>query len=235
MVSKKQLEANKNNALKSTGPINTTKTRFNATKHGLLSKEVIYDNPLLKENKKEYFEFVQEMINDYQPETKAQLILIEEFCNVCWKKKRFELMNNAIFSKDTKRRIEHLHNKEKFDRYKLEEDLINQPIENLQKLISKMKEENEEDIQTLEFIEILLEVKIKVLDDEVENEKKSNLISYKTLEDNFQKYLNNLDRRFLVLYKRLEEMRFRRPNLNNSVLIQSEKTFIDNDFHKRTQ
>ena len=41
--SKKQLEANKGNAQKSTGPKDTSLSRLNAVKHRILSKEVLLD------------------------------------------------------------------------------------------------------------------------------------------------------------------------------------------------
>jgi hypothetical protein len=37
MTSKKKIEANRINGQRSHGPTNTTSTRFNATKHGLLA------------------------------------------------------------------------------------------------------------------------------------------------------------------------------------------------------
>jgi hypothetical protein len=45
-ISARQLGANRKNSQKSTGPINTASTRYNATKHGLLSEGVTeLDNP----------------------------------------------------------------------------------------------------------------------------------------------------------------------------------------------
>ncbi len=38
----KKVAANKQNAQKSTGPINTTSTRFNARKHGLVLLEIVF-------------------------------------------------------------------------------------------------------------------------------------------------------------------------------------------------
>jgi hypothetical protein len=45
-TSVRKLAANRENAQKSTGPANTTSTRYNATKHGLLSEGITeLDNP----------------------------------------------------------------------------------------------------------------------------------------------------------------------------------------------
>ena len=45
-ISKRKIAANRENAQKSTGPANTTSTRYNATKHGLLSEgSTELDNP----------------------------------------------------------------------------------------------------------------------------------------------------------------------------------------------
>jgi hypothetical protein len=48
-MSSKKAEANRRNAQKSTGPKDTSKTRFNAIKHGLLSESVnVYDAEILQ-------------------------------------------------------------------------------------------------------------------------------------------------------------------------------------------
>jgi len=47
-ISARKLAANQENAQKSTGPINTISTRYNAAKHGLLSEGVTeLDNPAM--------------------------------------------------------------------------------------------------------------------------------------------------------------------------------------------
>ncbi len=42
-TTRKKIEANRHNAKKSTGPKNTSLTRYNALKHGILSKEILLD------------------------------------------------------------------------------------------------------------------------------------------------------------------------------------------------
>ena len=55
---KKQIHANRRNAKRSTGPRNTTKTRFNALRHGILAQKAFIPNGLGHEDEKVFNELL---------------------------------------------------------------------------------------------------------------------------------------------------------------------------------
>lgn len=64
-MSEKQIKANIENAQKSTGPKDTSKTRFNPLKHGLLSKEIW--SIISKEERVLLNELHEEILNEISP------------------------------------------------------------------------------------------------------------------------------------------------------------------------
>ena len=79
MTTESQIKSNRENAQKSTGPNDTIKTKFNAIKHGLFSKKLI-----TKEEKKDFEEIFQSLIDSYQPENIIELRIIEIMANAAW-------------------------------------------------------------------------------------------------------------------------------------------------------
>lgn len=73
MASRKQLIANRKNAKKSTGPKNTSLTRLNALKHGILSKEVL----LTGEKKKDLEELGRRLRLELAPQGEMEMILVD--------------------------------------------------------------------------------------------------------------------------------------------------------------
>ena len=72
--SKKQLGANKSNAQKSTGPKDTSLSRLNAVKHGILSKEVLLDG----EDGKTLEELGRKLSGELQPCGELEIILVDQ-------------------------------------------------------------------------------------------------------------------------------------------------------------
>jgi hypothetical protein len=70
-VSARKVEANRENAQKSTGPINTTSTRYNATKHALLSEGVSeLDNPAM------FRDFCDRLSAQFKPVGEVEIALV---------------------------------------------------------------------------------------------------------------------------------------------------------------
>jgi hypothetical protein len=69
MASQKQLIANRKNAKKSTGPKNTSLTRLNALRHGILSKEVL----LAGEKKKDLEELGRRLRQELAPQGELEI------------------------------------------------------------------------------------------------------------------------------------------------------------------
>jgi len=91
MVSEKQLRANRKNALRSTGPKTQEGKeviKYNALKHGILSKEVVIRSGKLKEDPEEFTLLLSSLIEDYKPEGVIEHALVEEIAGCLWRKKR---------------------------------------------------------------------------------------------------------------------------------------------------
>lgn len=83
-VSKKQLEANRRNALKATGPKDTSLTRLNALKHGLLSKEVLIKG----EDRKALVNLGRRLRLDLAPQGELENVLVDRIVSSVWRLKR---------------------------------------------------------------------------------------------------------------------------------------------------
>ncbi len=79
-----KIDANRENALKSTGPKDTSITRLNAMKHGLLTKELILDG----ENRKTLRELGKRLRADLAPQGELEIILVERIISSIWRLRR---------------------------------------------------------------------------------------------------------------------------------------------------
>jgi hypothetical protein len=98
MSTEKQIEANKQNASKSTGPRTIrgkAKTSRNAIRHGLRSK--FNDILLDRENKKLYYRFYKSLSTDLAPVGPKEIILADRIINFYWKLKRVSRMETQTF------------------------------------------------------------------------------------------------------------------------------------------
>jgi hypothetical protein len=81
MASAKQVAANRQNALKSTGPRNTQNVRFNALRHGLRAKILV----LPDEDPAEFNRLLQDLEAEWQPQTPTEFIQVERMAVNYWK------------------------------------------------------------------------------------------------------------------------------------------------------
>ena len=79
MVSDIQIKANIKNSQKSTGPKDTTNTRFNAIKHGICSKKFVNESDLGDFNK-----IFNELIEDLNPQSIIELRITEKMAFSLW-------------------------------------------------------------------------------------------------------------------------------------------------------
>jgi len=90
-TSEKQINANRRNAQKSTGP-NTDEGKEiaarNSIKHGFYSKDVVIDSPNLKENQSDYDLLLESLIGELKPTTLFQHQLVEKIANCLWRSRR---------------------------------------------------------------------------------------------------------------------------------------------------
>jgi hypothetical protein len=96
MLSEKQLEANRANAQKSTGPKSEAgkqRSRLNAFKHGLSSQVFI----MPEEEVEEFNQFAQEIVDSFAPVGATELQLAESFASYQWRiNKAAAIENNML-------------------------------------------------------------------------------------------------------------------------------------------
>ncbi len=99
LISQKQYEANRRNALLSTGPITTegkAAVRFNALRHGLRARAIL----LPGENAGEFHQLCADLESDWNPQTRTEQLLVEQMAVAQWKLARLEVGERSIFIKD---------------------------------------------------------------------------------------------------------------------------------------
>jgi hypothetical protein len=96
MTSLKQIEANRRNALKSTGPTTPEgkeRSRCNAVRHGLTAETVI----AALEDAEDYQAFEAAVIADYDAESAVERELVLRLASVLWRLRRATSIEAAIF------------------------------------------------------------------------------------------------------------------------------------------
>jgi hypothetical protein len=84
MSTQQQIEANRLNALKSTGPKSDegkAKSSMNALRHGLTAEQAV----LPHENEDDYEKLREGMLESYAPADAAELAIVEELVNANWR------------------------------------------------------------------------------------------------------------------------------------------------------
>src|SRR5215475_6565238 len=95
MSSFKQIEANRRNAIKSTGPITPEgkeRARCNAVRHGLTAETVI----TVLESSADYQAFEAAVISDYNAETAVDRELVFRLASVLWRLHRATAMRQPF-------------------------------------------------------------------------------------------------------------------------------------------
>ena len=107
-TSTKQIEANRQNAQKSTGPKTKpgkNRSRYNAKKHGLLTKtfEPIED---AFEHKKDFTKLTDDLYDEYLPQSPLEKILVERLISVTWRIRLIQLIDANAFENQFKSKEE---------------------------------------------------------------------------------------------------------------------------------
>jgi hypothetical protein len=100
MTSLRQIESNRHNALKSTGPTTPEgkeRSRCNAVRHGLTAETVI----AVLESSEDYEAFEATVLSDYNAETAVERQLGLRLASVLWRLRRATSMETAIFDSAT--------------------------------------------------------------------------------------------------------------------------------------
>jgi len=99
VLSKRKLEANQRNAQLAKGPHDTSLTRFNALKHGILSKQVLIRGGKGAEDPEEFQQFSDAMREDWAPAGITEELLVEDLIGIEWRKRRVLAYESALISK----------------------------------------------------------------------------------------------------------------------------------------
>ena len=83
---------------------NYVAVRYNAMKHGILSKHVI----LPHENKNEFDYLLDALVSEHQPSGATEAHLIEELAGIMWRKRRVLLAEGAKFNRGLRRSLHSL-------------------------------------------------------------------------------------------------------------------------------
>jgi hypothetical protein len=97
MTSEKQIQANKGNAQKSTGPTTSegkAAVRHNALKHGLLAQDVL----LRDEDKDELRALGERMVAELQPEGELEEMMVEQIVAALWRLRRLHRVEAGVFN-----------------------------------------------------------------------------------------------------------------------------------------
>ena len=89
-----KLAANRENATHSTGPADTSRTRFNGLAHGLTSKQTVIPG----ENQEEYDAFLRDLVKHLRPTSAIEIVLAERVAAAAWRLKRFTRVETAFYS-----------------------------------------------------------------------------------------------------------------------------------------
>ncbi len=90
MASLKQIEANRRNALKSTGPKTSegkAAVRMNALRHGLRARSLLIPG----ENPADYDQLCAGLEAEWRPQTPTEHLLLQQMAVAQWKLARFEV------------------------------------------------------------------------------------------------------------------------------------------------
>ncbi|HVP07722.1 MAG TPA: hypothetical protein VMS71_07765 [Candidatus Acidoferrum sp.] len=90
-ISERKLNANKQNAQKSTGPTSAkgkTRSSRNAITHGLFAKDIVIDSSHLKESPEVYNRMLETLSEELRPTTLLQTFLVQKIANCIWRLQR---------------------------------------------------------------------------------------------------------------------------------------------------
>jgi len=96
MSSQKHIEANRRNAVKSTGPktdAGKARSRMNALRHGLTAAQAV----LPHEDEDDYEKLREGMLESYAPADTAELAIVEELVNAYWRLLRLHRVENRYW------------------------------------------------------------------------------------------------------------------------------------------
>jgi hypothetical protein len=111
MTTSRQIEANRRNALRSTGPeteAGKKRSRCNAVRHGLTAETVIG----LLEDAEDYQQFEANVIADYDAQSAVERELVLRLASVLWRLRRVTTMETGLFEIQAEHLSEYRQNRQ---------------------------------------------------------------------------------------------------------------------------
>src|SRR6266705_1244724 len=105
MATIKQIEANRRNALKSTGPRSPeakAAVRMYALRHGLRARTVV----LPAENSQEFHQLCNDLETEWQPQSRTEHFYLEQMAVSQWKLTRVEVAERSIAQQECAAKIQ---------------------------------------------------------------------------------------------------------------------------------
>ncbi len=96
MVSDKKRKANRRNAQFSSGPVDTSQTRLNALRHGILSNQVLVDAGHGSEDAKTFEELSNNLRDALAPVGALEELLAEQLISSAWRLRRVIGYESAV-------------------------------------------------------------------------------------------------------------------------------------------
>jgi hypothetical protein len=94
MASPAQITANRVNATSSTGPADTSRTRFNGLAHGLTGKQTVIPG----ENQQDYDRFAATLRKELKPGSAIENVLVDRLIAAAWRLQRFTRVESAFLT-----------------------------------------------------------------------------------------------------------------------------------------
>lgn len=92
MTSDKKIQANRLNAKNSSGPGNTSRTKYNATTHGFRGRRVL----ITGEDPKAYNRMFQQLVSDFKPQGFYENYLVQRIADRMWEIERAVSLKSQI-------------------------------------------------------------------------------------------------------------------------------------------
>jgi len=123
MTTQKQIEANSQNALLSTGPVTLSGKAIistNAIKHGIFTKDLILTSEIGQENEEEYKEILNNLVDCLSPCNQMENLLVEKIAVDFWRLRRIIRFETGSITQCIKSLLKELYshgnqNNEKID------------------------------------------------------------------------------------------------------------------------
>jgi len=132
MTTKKQNKANQKNAVLSTGPITEDGKAvvcLNAIKHGIFAKDLIVNSGIGKENEKEYYELLNNLIDCLNPNNQFENLLVEKISIDFWRLRRVIRFETGSIKNYINEIIKDYYDPYKFDQKKKTNEELDKEIE----------------------------------------------------------------------------------------------------------